>query len=121
MDTDKRSFYDRSGSSWDDAEDTQLRKEYNDDSEDIIQIGITHKRTPGGIAYRLKLQGIIPSHRDARGYFEYVKSDLYKDIVKEGNTTRSQSKKAKAAKAQQLLIYQIFIKNWQVCETMLRC
>jgi hypothetical protein len=94
MDTNKKNYYDRSGSSWDEAEDVQLRKEYIDYGEDIIQIGIAHKRTPGGIAYRLKLQRIIPSHTDSRGYFEYVKSDLYKDVVKEGNATRSHRKKA---------------------------
>ena len=81
MDTNKSCFYDRSGTSWDDEEDEQLRGEYDDDEYDIMQIGILHRRTPGGIAFRLKNLERHKFHTEARGYEEYVKSTLYKDVV----------------------------------------
>ena len=81
MNTDKRDFYDRSGAPWDDKEDGELKREYIEEEQDIMQIGISHHRTPGGIGYRLKNLGSIASQKEARGYFEYVKSPLYRDIV----------------------------------------
>jgi hypothetical protein len=81
MDTNKSSFYDRSSTDWDEEEDEQLRGEYDDDEYDIIQIGIIHRRTPGGIAFRLKKLERHELHTEARGYEEYVKSALYKDVV----------------------------------------
>jgi hypothetical protein len=92
MDSNKRVFYDRSGAPWDDEEDAILKREYNNEEHDIMQIGISHRRTPGGIGYRLKILGCIASHQDARGYFEYVKSPLYRDIVSRSDETKKERK-----------------------------
>lgn len=92
MDTNKRDFYDRSGAPWDDTEDTLLKREYIDEENDIMQIGISHRRTPGGICYRLKNLGTIVSQKDARGYFDYVKSPLYRDIVSKSAENRKERK-----------------------------
>ena len=90
MDTNKRTFYDRSGAPWDDEEDAVLKKEYIDEEQDVMQIGISHRRTPGGICYRLKNLGSISSQKDARGYVDYVKSPLYRDIVSNSQDIRKE-------------------------------
>jgi len=87
----KFAYYDRSGKPWPEEEDNQLLKEYNEDKMDIIEIGHMHKRTPGGIAYRLKRIDVITNQIDARGYQEYQASDLYREIISSGSR-RNKSK-----------------------------
>jgi hypothetical protein len=64
----KLAYYIRSKDAWAPQEDSELLKEYNDEKLDVIQIADIHKRTPGGIAYRLKKLEQIPLQIAARGY-----------------------------------------------------
>ena len=86
----KFAYYDCSGKPWPEEEDTQLLKEYNEDNMDIIEIGYIHRRTPGGIAYRLKRLEVVDNSIDTRGYEEYQASNLYREIV--GGAKRNKSK-----------------------------
>ncbi len=81
------------GEKWTDNEDKQLLEEYNDNIN-ILTIGKTHGRTPGACAARLKQLGIINHTFEANGYDEYVKSDIYKNIVSE----KKENKKRKTEK-----------------------
>lgn len=91
----KFDYYEQSGKPWSDDEDKQLLKEYQEENMDIIQIGYIHKRTPGGIAYRLKVLNLITIQIDARGYQTYQASDLYREIVskKEESTANKRLQK----------------------------
>ena len=73
------SYYDRSGASWSVDESNEVRTEYETDLLTIIDIGNKHKRTPGGIAYKLKKLGIVHNAL-SRGYTEYKTSSLYDEI-----------------------------------------
>ena len=90
-------YYIHSGKAWDKSEDDALIKEY--ETMDINKIGIIHKRTPGGIAYRLQTLGIIPLRFNAKGYDEYIKIKLYQEIksssIDIGKQNRNESKKLK--------------------------
>jgi len=74
-------YYNRSKEPWTETEDEQLRKEYVEDNMDVIEIAYIHKKTPGYIANRLKKINVLEIHLDARGYNEYLVSDLYREIV----------------------------------------
>ena len=77
----KLAYYTRLRDPWTAEEDSEIIKEYNDYTMDVIQIADVHKRTPGGIAYRLKKLEQIPTQIDARGYKAYQLGDLYREIV----------------------------------------
>ena len=85
------SYYTHSGSSWTGEEDAKLRIEY-ESGLNILEIGIIHKRTPGGISSRLKILKLINSSQKVNGYAEYKKSDLYREIM-----TKEEVKKKAAA------------------------
>ncbi len=87
--THPRSYYDRSKAEWTVEELEQVKKEYESDQMSIIDIGNSHKRTPGGISYRLKKLGIITNTTEARGYEEYKNSLLYSEIVTEYKDKRN--------------------------------
>jgi hypothetical protein len=89
------SYYDRSKLSWDDEEVEQLRIEY-EEGKTIQEIGDIHRRTPGGISYRLKFIGCISDTRNARGYEDYRTSSLYAEIV--GTEKKPAEKKEKIPK-----------------------
>ncbi len=74
------SYYDRSTLPWDQEEVEQVRLEY-EEGKTVQELGDIHRRTPGGIAYRLKSLGCVTNHTHARGYDEYRKSSLYNEIV----------------------------------------
>lgn len=76
-----RIYYERSKLEWTDEEQQQIIKEYNDDEMNIIQIGNLHKRTPGGISYKLHKLGVMSNRLNARGYPEYKASALYQEIA----------------------------------------
>lgn len=88
------SFYDRSKAPWTIEESEEVRKEYETDLLSIIDIGNTHKRTPGCIAYKLKNLGLIVHNTLSRGYREYKTSNLYIEICKE-NKKGDEEKKLK--------------------------
>jgi hypothetical protein len=69
------------GESWTEIEEKQLNKLYNEDKLNIMEIAKIHCRAPGGILSRLKKMNIINLRKNARGYSEYFKSDLYKQLV----------------------------------------
>jgi galactitol-specific phosphotransferase system IIB component len=77
------SFYERSKVPWTVEESEEVRKEYETDLLNIIEIGNKHTRTPGCIAYKLKNLGLIVHNALSRGYTEYKTSTLYIEICKE--------------------------------------
>ena len=74
-------YYDRQKEEWLEDELQALRSRYENQELTISQIGDLHRRRPGSISYMLKKMGIITHNAQARGYPEYVSSDLYKSIV----------------------------------------
>jgi hypothetical protein len=79
--TDTIEYYNRQKEEWGIDEIEQLKNEYIHKELSIMEIGIIHQRTPGAIGYKLKSIKIIRTNRDARGYNDYTKSVLYKNIV----------------------------------------
>jgi predicted GIY-YIG superfamily endonuclease len=73
-------------------QDIILEKLYCKDNKDIIEIGKELNKTAGQIAYRLVLLDIIERRQQARGYFEYINSDMYKNICKKTNEKRSEKR-----------------------------
>ncbi len=63
------------GEPWNEAEEKQLNKLYNEDMLDIMEISKIHCRAPGGILSRLKMHKHITHRQLARGY------DLYKKAI----------------------------------------
>jgi hypothetical protein len=78
-------YYNRQKDIWDDKELENIRTEYETNGMNIIQIADIHRRTPGSIAYKIKNLGIISCHSLAKGYFDYISSNLYREIVDSGN------------------------------------
>jgi len=97
----KLAYYVRYELPWDDDEDEQIRNEYIKEGFDIVTIGYIHKRTPGQIACRLRKLSIINITVEARGYADYILSDLYKEIV---YTSRERAVKRKEQKEQEKLV-----------------
>ena len=89
------SYYDRSKVPWTEEEAEEIKKEYETELLNIIQIGDKHKRTPGGIAYKLKSDGIVVHNALTRGYTEYIKSNLYEEICKDGKKEDAVKKQKK--------------------------
>ena len=73
-------YYTNSGLKWTSEEEQKIIKEYNEQKLDINEIGLVHKRTPGGISSKLAILGIIPDRHSGRGYDKYIQTDLYKEI-----------------------------------------
>jgi hypothetical protein len=80
-------YYDRQKEEWLEDELQALRSRYENQELTISQIGDLHRRTPGAISYKLKSLGLINHNPLARGYLEYVKSDLYNSIVNADDRT----------------------------------
>ena len=68
------------GKPWSHEEDEQLIKEYTVNKINLLEICEIHKRKPGGITSRLKRLKLIDMKQNARGYSEYLESDLYKEL-----------------------------------------
>ena len=81
--------------SWNQADDNQLNKLYNEDMLDIMDITKINNRSPGLIISRLLKHKYIINRMSARGYATYKKSDLYKEIVSNNieKKTNKQEKK----------------------------
>jgi hypothetical protein len=86
------------GELWSNEEDNQLNKLYNEDMLTIMEISKIHNRAPGGIISRLCKHNYIPNRMSARGYTDYKNSDLYKEIVANGDEKRKQTKAEKKEK-----------------------
>lgn len=80
-------YYDRQKEDWLEDELQALRSRYENQELTISQIGDLHRRTPGAISYKLKSLGLIKHNPLARGYLEYVNSDLYNSIVNADDRT----------------------------------
>lgn len=77
-----KEIFNLAGQPWEQKEDEQLIKEYNNDKLNLIDISKIHKRMPGGIISRLKHLNIVVNRHEIRGYNEYIQSDLYNKITK---------------------------------------
>lgn len=75
--------------------DEKIKNLYCVDNENIISIGEKLNVSPSLIAYRLEKLNIISRRQLARGYFEYIQSDLYKKAIERRNKEREQSKNKK--------------------------
>lgn len=84
--------YNLAGQPWEKHEDEQLIKEYNVDKLSLLDICKIHKRMPGGIISRLKLHNLIDMRINARGYLEYERSELYKEICKNKSGKRTEKR-----------------------------
>jgi hypothetical protein len=80
------------GKPWAYEEDQQLIKEYTVEKLNLLEICEIHKRKPGGITSRLKRLNLIDMRQDARGYSEYLESDLYKEIEEKKNRKENNAK-----------------------------
>jgi hypothetical protein len=80
-------YYDRQKEPWEEKECKSLRIRYEKKEMNVSQIADIHRRTPGSISYKLRSLGIIEHNTLARGYLEYKKSNLYKEIVNTNKTT----------------------------------
>jgi hypothetical protein len=89
------SYYDRQKEEWTNEEIDQLKEEYQNKKLTISEIGDIHHRTPGSVSCRLKKVMLISHNTLARGYDEYKKSNLYKEIVTTGDKNRTERKKNK--------------------------
>lgn len=69
---------------------------------DIMEISEIHNRAPGGIISRLVKQQYIKTRVSARGYMKYKNSDLYKEIVANGENKRKLAKEAAADKKKEV-------------------
>jgi hypothetical protein len=77
MTTISYSDFTNSGKLWTSYDDEQLIKLYNEDKIDILQIAMKFLRPPGGIISRLIKFNIIEDKNSARGYEDYITSNLY--------------------------------------------
>jgi ribonuclease HI len=97
-------YYDRKNDSWDSDELRELETEYKTNEMTINEIADIHRRTPGSIAYRLRILGIIPHHISSRGYCEYINSKLYKDIIEQYKKERLEKEALVAKRKEEKLI-----------------
>jgi len=78
---DNLEYYIRRKELWSDTEIDQLKIEYTEKEMSIIDVGNIHQRLPHNISHKLKKLGLITHNRFARGYQEYINSNLYKEFV----------------------------------------
>ena len=79
------------GKPWSSEDDTKLLKLYNEDLLDILNLSNIFKRAPGGISARLQKLNIIPDKKLARGYEDYLNSDLYKEACLNSKNKKKQN------------------------------
>jgi predicted GIY-YIG superfamily endonuclease len=72
--------------------DEKIKVLYCLENKSIIDIGNEINISPCLVAFRLEHLGIVERKQLARGYIEYIESDLYKDSIKRINTAREQNK-----------------------------
>lgn len=70
--------------------DDDIQRKYCLEDKNIIEIGEELNRTPGSIAYRLEQLSIIERRQKAKGYYEYITSDLYREICNRKNANREE-------------------------------
>ena len=72
--------------------DEKIKFLYSVENENIIDIGKILNISPGSVAYRLEKLKIINRRQLAKGYFEYVESNLYEENKEIRNKKREQQK-----------------------------
>jgi predicted GIY-YIG superfamily endonuclease len=72
--------------------DIKIKFLYSIENENIIEIGKILDISPGSVANRLEKLDIIKRRQLARGYFEYVESDLYKQNIERRNKEKEYKK-----------------------------
>ena len=82
---------DKLNKSWSQEEDGQLNKLYNEDMLSIIPISKVHNRGVDEILDRLCKNNYIVYRESARGYNEYLNSDLYIENVINNKNNNKQS------------------------------
>ena len=87
-------YYNRSKEPWLPDEAAEVKRRYNDESKNILEIADIHRRTPGCIAWKLNSMAVVPHNRLARGYQAYTMSALYNEIVQDARKN-DDSKKLK--------------------------
>ena len=90
--------FEKAGKPWSYTEELQLIQEYSIQQMNLMNICKIHERFPGGITSRLIKLGIIDERKSVRGYSEYLKSDLRKEIKKENQEKYSVKKEVNSAK-----------------------
>jgi predicted GIY-YIG superfamily endonuclease len=75
--------------------DEMIRYLYCIENKNIIEIGENLKMSPSLIYYRLEKLCVIRRRQLARGYFEYIESDLYREAIDRRNKEREQKKNTK--------------------------
>jgi len=91
-------YYTNSGQKWTTEEEEKVINEYNNLNLDINEIGLMHRRTPGGISARLAILGIIPDRHTCRGYDKYTQTDLYKENCSNNRERKKRGRKTKIEK-----------------------
>ena len=89
------SHYNRSKEPWLPDEAAEVKRRYNDESKNILEIADIHQRTPGCIAYKLQSMAVIPHNRLARGYQAYTISPLYNEVVQGYRIQKEERQKIK--------------------------
>jgi predicted GIY-YIG superfamily endonuclease len=72
--------------------DEKLEFFYCVENKNILEIGKILNISPGSVAYRLEKLNIINRRQLAKGYFEYVESNLYEENKEIRNKKREQQK-----------------------------
>jgi predicted GIY-YIG superfamily endonuclease len=72
--------------------DEKIKILYSIENENIIEIGKFLEISPGSVANRLEKLDVIKRRQLARGYFEYIESDLYKENIERRNKEKEYTK-----------------------------
>ena len=73
--------------------DLKIKILYCSENKSVIDIGNEINVSPSWVAVRLEKLNIIDRKQLAKGYFEYIESDLYKQNIERRNKERDQKKK----------------------------
>jgi len=73
--------------------DLKIKILYCSENKSVIDIGNEINVSPSWVAVRLEKLNIIDRKQLAKGYFEYIESDLYKQNIERRNKEREQKKK----------------------------
>jgi predicted GIY-YIG superfamily endonuclease len=89
------SVFDNISKPWSDEDSCNLVRLYNDENKDIIEIGKVFNRTPGSIAAKLTQLKTINNRVNARGYNDYINSELYKEVCSFYRLNKKEKKERK--------------------------
>jgi hypothetical protein len=87
-------YYTKQKDPWSDKELQELRTGYAAE-KGIGELADELKRTPGSVAYRLQLLGVVTTSVLARGYAEYRASPLFREVSAVSKAERAEKKQKK--------------------------